>query len=92
MFTISGRLDKGDNDTRLRVTENVAPLPGDLSVRSMFVRLLPKPKKGARGKRRAWKRARGSLTSDLTSNLIGGEVRYCSSGPVHFDTAIVTRF
>jgi hypothetical protein len=89
-FTIDGNLDKGDNDERLRFTE--VGLGGDVSVKAMNVRLLPKPTKAKQGRRAAWKRARGTLTSDLTQNLIDGGARYCSSGPVQFDTAIVTRF
>lgn len=34
----------------------------------------------------------GFLTSDRTTQLIGGEVSHCSSGRVEFDAAIVTRF
>jgi len=91
-FMISGNLDKGDNDTRLEVTET-GPLAGDVSVRSMRVTLLPKPKrKRTKGKRAVWKRARGTLSSFEGSDLGGGAVSQCSSGPVQFDTAIVTRF
>jgi hypothetical protein len=91
-FFLDGNLRKRDNDRRFEIIESTGPLPGDSSIKRMNVRLLPKPKKGKTRVRPVWKRAVGSLSFDLSSQSSSGEVSQCSSGPVRFDTAIVTRF